>query len=217
MRTPRPIAAVLTAASFALLASPCGGQVLIGRLMASTGNQPIEGAQLILVPDDGRDTAVAVTARDGSFTLAAPNSGVYALRVRAAGYSVVETPWFWLRLGRSYAPEVELLPVTGRKPGTRILTSGLPGIDWVRGFEQRRVRAWGAFRDREEIVAMAPHLATDALRGIPGLAILAEDRGFGYHDQVVSSKPPLTPRAALAMRAVARTAAFKSGAGNPST
>lgn len=68
--------------------SPLAAQAVMGRVVDSTTRKPLAGVPVLLVPgaDSVRDTvyAVAQTAADGVFALAAPAPGTYRVRLGAA-------------------------------------------------------------------------------------------------------------------------------------
>lgn len=177
---------VLTLATFG--ATALSAQSVHGRLIEVKSEAPVPDAEISLVRDGGFQVEPVRTDSAGRFRIVATTAGFYQVRVRRLGFKATETPSFWLGAGADHEAELRLVAVPRKLDLVRVVAYGLPGLDWTDGFEARRLRNQGAFKDREEVVRGNPTRATDALRGMPGIEIVPASTGGGPRWIVVSSR-----------------------------
>lgn len=146
-------------------------QVVNGTLLERAGGRAIEGVEVTLMRAGGAELAKVRTDSAGKFGIVAPRPGEYALRVRRIGFEAVSTSLFSLDSGVTITPTLRLAVVPQQLKTLRIVAEGMPPFDWTRGFEERRRIGFGHFLTRKEIEARPVVMATDVLRGMPGLDI----------------------------------------------
>lgn len=173
---------------FAGAATSLAAQSVHGRLVEVKSEAPVADAEISLVRDGGFVVEPVRTDSSGRFRISTTMPGYYQVRVRRLGFKPTETPSFWLAAGSDHEAELRLVPVPRKLDIVHVVAYGLPGLDWTDGFEARRQRNQGAFKDREEIVRTNPTLVTEALRGMPGIEILPAPSGSGPRFLVVSSR-----------------------------
>ena len=163
-------------------------QAIHGTLLERVTSVPIEGVEVTLMRAGGAELVKARTDSVGKFAIVAPRPGEYALRVRRLGFEPVSTSLFSIDSGVTITPTLELVPVPRRLNTLRIVAAGMPPLDWTRGFEERRRRGIGYFVTRSDIERHVATAATDALRGVPGIAITpVTGSSFGAQSWVVAS------------------------------
>ena len=178
----------LSVGLMALSGPALGAQAVHGRLIEVKSEAPVPDAEISLVRDGGFVVEPVRTDSAGRFRISTTTAGFYQVRVRRLGFKPTETPSFWLATGADHEAELRLVPVPRKLDMVRVVAYGLPGLDWTDGFEARRLRNQGAFKDRSEIVRTNPTLATEALRGMPGIEIVPGSTGGGTRWLVVSSR-----------------------------
>ncbi len=162
------------------LTHPVEGQVVRGRLLDLTSNEPIAGGTLTLVPVQGSGVVSVVSGEDGAFRLEAPGPGRYFVEARSFGYR----PWvdgpIDLRAGDDWEAEYhlpampfELEPVEVTVPATAYNAF----LDRV-GFLERQKADFGHFITRDEIERRAPARLTDLLSDIPGVRVVPSSSGL---------------------------------------
>jgi hypothetical protein len=87
--TPMIRAVLALALLLSVAAVPAGAQAVRGELRDEDRGQPLPGARLLLLNDDGMATDSTVTDRAGRFRLAAPGAGTYTVYFRADGWAGV--------------------------------------------------------------------------------------------------------------------------------
>lgn len=163
----------LFAALMFVLGGPTVGhaQAINGTLLDRATIVPIEGVEVTLRRPGGAELVKARTDSAGKFAIVAPRAGEYSLRLRRIGFEAVSTSLFSLDSGVTITPTLRLLPVPHQLKALRIVAEGMPPFDWTRGFEVRRRAGFGRFLTRQDIEARSVGIATDVLRGMPGLEI----------------------------------------------
>jgi hypothetical protein len=186
-----------------LLAVPCGlqAQVVRGRVLDGSSNQPIRAVTLELLDDRDRVTVQAGADSAGNFRIRSWQAGRYRLRASALGYGAATSELLELATGEEFELNVRLAPqalpiepitVVGRS------RSSLTDIA-LRGYYDRRAAGGrvglGRFLDRADIERMGTRLS-DVLARVPGLRIV---RSGSCVFVAVAGNPtgtkPLTPTA----------------------
>lgn len=120
---------VLISACALLLPSPALGQQEVrGSVVDAESRTPVEGAMVVLLEGDNMRARV-LTAADGSFRLAVPRAGRYALRVDRIGYTSTHTTAFDVAPGATVERAIE----------TSVQPVVLAGLD-VKGARRCEVR-----------------------------------------------------------------------------
>lgn len=173
-RDPVLSAGCLLALVLCAVPDAAAAQTLTGHVGETGSGAAVPDAELVLLDTAGRGAQRVFSDSAGGFTLEAPNSGEYTLRVRVLGYMTFlsqplllhddETVHVRIRLGRSAIP-IEPLVVTGRR---RARDARLAG------FERRRLDpafAGGHFLTQEDIERRPTATATDLVVVVPGVRV----------------------------------------------
>ena len=179
MKPPRPrIARVFLLYGMSLLLRPdaAGAQHAEGVVRDETG-VPISHVYVTLLDEAQKLAAAALTVKDGSFTIHAPSSGAYHLRVARIGYrTLVDGPY---RITRGDPLEVSVvmhpLPL-GLEPLEVTVEGGVARLAAV-GYYERKEAGFGHFVEREEIHRTGPMRLTDVLRRLPRVFVSQSPAG----------------------------------------
>jgi hypothetical protein len=109
----RVVMMVAVVAVVAVVAPRLVAQTVQGDLVERVGLTPVEGAFVVLVDQQRREVARAMTDGHGRFTVAAPAPGRYRLRSKRIGFRPTESVVLQLAAGDtlSYRLEIEAVPV----------------------------------------------------------------------------------------------------------
>ncbi len=132
-------------------------QSVKGVVKDAGSGMPVADASVVLLDDKGKIQRGTLSELDGSYTITAPKSGRYSIRVGAAGYNTTDAPEFELSDGQVSEIDIMLASTT---------ESGPPG------FEARKNRGEGEFLTRAEIETMGSGQLTEVLRYVPGVTIV---------------------------------------------
>lgn len=178
---PIPVLVVLLTLPVSAAAQAIRGVVVDEEIRASPRDSlvtpGIEGAEIEMTREGGEAGLRTLTDSLGNFYLAAPEAGVFNLRVSHPAYVSYhverievgdgETLTIELRMGRNVIP-LDPLVVTARMNSL------------MAGFHQRRNGGGlGTFLTREEIDTRGAGRATDLLRDMPGVRVEFERWGVG--------------------------------------
>lgn len=161
--------ATIACLTAAICAAPARAQRVTGRVVDDASESPVALASITLIAYN--DSVVARTVSDtlGRFSLQG-RPGLYTIRAERIGYGPGSSAPLALR-------ELEDVTVT-----IRLSVAGVPmeplevnvrgGLERGRyGFERRRGLGKGVFLTRDSIDLREPRVATDAFRGVDGIAI----------------------------------------------
>jgi hypothetical protein len=160
------------------LTSAATGQVLRGRLLDLRTNEPITGGVISLIRNDGKRVASVITGDDGSYRLAAPDSGSYFVEARRIGYQISIDGPIELRDGDDWETAYHLTTVPLQLAPVGVHA---PGNDrWLErvGFHERERAEFGHFITRPEIEARSPRVLTELLSLIPGVRVVQSSGGL---------------------------------------
>lgn len=160
-----------------------GRATVSGRILSSDDDRPLANARVWL---DGSD-ATATTNDRGEFALGGLPSGSQTLIARALGFLPERTT---VHLLTGHAPNEVVVRLTSLKrlidtvrvTATRVYTSD------ANGFESRRRAGQGHYIDRAQIERQQATAASDLLRMIPRVEVLAS--GVGFFGHVVAFRKP---------------------------
>jgi len=164
-----------------VFAAPASAQRVRGNVLAEFTNQPVAGASVFLLTQDGTRVAQgATTSNDGTFALTAPTAGVYRLYASRPGYRLLFTPAIQLNQDEEIGVTLRMLPDTIILRPITVTASRRPS-GRLGGFYDRAQRhAGGTFITREQIEQRHPFEVSDLLRTVPGLMVVPAPFGFGY-------------------------------------
>jgi hypothetical protein len=132
-------------------------QSVKGVVKDAGSGMPIADASVVLLDDKGKIQRGTLSELDGSYTITAPESGRYSIRVGAAGYNTTDAPEFELSDG--LVSEVDILLASTTETGPP-------------GFAARKSRGEGEFLTRAEIETMGSGQLTEVLRYVPGVTVV---------------------------------------------
>ncbi len=157
------------------------GQTVSGVVKDAGSGMPIADASVVLLDDNGKIQRGTLTEPDGSYTITAPKSGKYSIRVGAAGYNTTNAPQFELANGQTANMDILLASTTETGPP---------------GFAARRSRGEGEFLTREDIAKMGSGQVTEVLRYVPGVTVVPLPTGGDSPTQPPSlaNQPPTEDR-----------------------
>jgi hypothetical protein len=163
----------------AALAAPATAstQAVRGRLLDASTGTSILGGLVLLVDTAGNEMDRAISGNSGEFFVRARQPGSFKLRAERLGYRATSSGRMTLavnmvryvefRLGVE-AVELEPLRVVA-EPRVRQLEQA--------GFYARRESGIGLFYTRDDFDLRRPLVATDILRGAPGVRVIPVGRG----------------------------------------
>ena len=164
--------------SFAAIAAlwfasaPAGAQAIRGRVTELVSGAGVLAAE-VAVFRDGLPVANARTDSTGLFFVAIPEQGAYQLLTRRVGFfggvvgevklATRDTFELLVRMER-----IAQVLQTLRVEGARV------GIDFTRGFDERRRKGIGSFVGPEEIAKKGFQRAPELVYGLPGLQVVVD-------------------------------------------
>ena len=138
--------------------------IIHGTVTDPLGN-PLAQAKVVLVREGHEDTSLADTnsASDGTYSLAAPDSGRYAVRVEATGFDPAMSAFIYIGANKSADLDVSLRVGTLTEQVV-VSATGTPTLDSQLGASVSVV-------DRSDLENQHQLNVADALRTLPGLQI----------------------------------------------
>ena len=165
----RATAALLVAA---LPATTLATQVVSGRVRVAAAVDGIPGVRVSLLADSVREAGAVVTDSAGRYVLLTKRAGRYALRFQRIGFRPMTSPLLILVPDSTARLDVELVPVVQRLGEVKVMGTATPVVDFMRGFERRRLRGLGRYLTRDEIEKRVATNTTDLLRGMLGMELI---------------------------------------------
>jgi hypothetical protein len=156
-----------------LLPTGAWAQTLRGVVIQAESGNPV-GAARVELPVPGRQTIVATTDSLGTFRMAIPKAGRFALKVSHIAYTTLLTDSVDVGLGENVAIEVRLgtspiamapLVVTSN---SRARSSGF--------YDRMRSQPNGRFLTRSDIESRGGSRVSDVLRTVPGISVVRVPR-----------------------------------------
>jgi hypothetical protein len=190
------------AAAFAalLLGSPLSAQILGGRVMDKTSNEPIPEAVVEVLNAGGRSVHRTRSDRDGFFVFELREEGEYKLRTSRVGYQTVTSEG--VRVENRQTVQVEIHISTGEvalEP-LRVTARTQPprsGFLEREGFYDRERSGFGLFLTPHELALKGAATQTSELfRGVPGVN-LTPVGGSRYRINMTRSGGACPPRVLL--------------------
>lgn len=168
-------AAAVVGAGFFFNAFPSvlGAQVVTGRTVDASTNEPVQTAEVALLDEAGAPVALAVTDSTGWFRMQARAAGMYTLEALGPGYETLTVDSVVLPEGEAITVELRLGPrpfelspleVVGRRP----MISG-PLRDYYYRVDQHRLTGRGIVLTREDLTEKHGQSARGVLREQPFL------------------------------------------------
>lgn len=170
----RAAAALLIAA---LPVELLAAQAVSGRVRVGAAVDGIPGVRVSLLADSVREAGAVVTDSAGRYVLPAKRAGRYALRFQRIGFRPMTSPLLILVPDSTARMDVELVPVVQRLGEVKVMGTATPVVDFMRGFERRRLRGLGRYLTRDQIEMRGATNTTDLLRGMLGMELMVDDKG----------------------------------------
>jgi Carboxypeptidase regulatory-like domain len=190
----------------ALLCIPvtAAAQAARGRVLDDSTGASIGQVELRLLDAGGAVRQLAVSADDGTFTIAAPDTGEYRLRANRLGYDSVTTKTF--RIGRDTVGVLIRMAV-GAVPLAPLTVVAQRKHGWLRGrdqFAEDEAFGRGVLISPQQVAAMGRlRWSSDIVNGVPGVRIVhegqvpvPESKAWGCMKIVVDNLGSLGPGAA---------------------
>lgn len=159
-------------------------QEIEGRVVDASTGDPIKQVQIQLLDAAGKERFHVLSGDDGAFTLPVPAPGWYRLRGDELGYATVLSPRVQVRIGEVVQVEmhmavhpVELEPLVVKK--RKIYDVGRLA-EFFERMDRNQKLGIGVFVTRDQIESRHAGLASDYLREIPSVHVLAH----GIHHTV---------------------------------
>lgn len=158
-----------------LLASPLSAQIIGGRVMDRTSNEPIPEAVVEVLNPTGRSMHRARTDRDGFFVFELREPGEYRLRTSRVGYQTVTSAG--VQVEERQTVQVEIKIATGEvelEPLRVTARTQPPRSEFLEreGFYDRQRGAFGIFLTPYELAQRGTAVQTSELfRGVPGVTL----------------------------------------------
>ena len=148
-----------------LLSATAGAQVSAREVRVEVRDRSgrmLPEARIEFLP--GADTALTDSAGIARLTVEADTTLTIGVRKigfepRAARFAIGTAPAFVIRI---------TLGTLGIRLPAVTVTAEYPGEPWRRGYEERRRRSSGSFRDRNDFAGRTPMMLDDWFNGIPG-------------------------------------------------
>ena len=167
------VAALIGAGLPAALAA----QTVSGRARVAAAVEAIPGVRVTLLADSVREAGAVVTDTAGRYLLQAKRPGRYAIRFQRIGFKSITTAMVTLVADSTHKLDAELVPVVQRLGEVKVTGIATPVVDFMRGFERRRLRGMGRYLSRDDIEKRAAANTTDLIRGMLGMELMVDDRG----------------------------------------
>lgn len=165
-----PLTALLVSCLFA---TPAQSQAISGKVVNQKNDQPVSLASVALINQAGTVKKLAITDSEGDYSLTAPEPGIYALRVDAAGFNTLNGIQFRVRQGQNVSFDLRLWELTELAPVVVEAEREPFAPGPLAGFYERQKVGRGHFITREDIENQGSARFTDVLRLAPGVEIVA--------------------------------------------
>jgi hypothetical protein len=155
-----------------LLSSPLSAQILGGRVMDKTSNDPIPEAVVEVMNANGRSIQRTRSDRDGFFVFELREPGEYKLRTARVGYQTVTTEG--VQVESRQTVQVEIHIATGEialEPLRVTARTQPPRSVWLEreGFYDRERGGFGLFLTPYELSQKVAVQTSELFRGVPGI------------------------------------------------
>jgi hypothetical protein len=158
-----------------LLGSPLSAQILGGRVMDKTSNDPIPEAMVEVLNANGRSVQRTRSDRDGFFVFELREPGEYKLRTARVGYQTVTSEG--VQVESRQTVQVEIHIATGEialEPLRVTARTQPPRSVWLEreGFYDRERGGFGLFLTPYELSQRVAVQTSELFRGVPGLTLI---------------------------------------------
>ena len=174
-RTHAIFAALVAIAS----APPVDAQVIQGRLVEIRSEAPLAAATVVLLDRGGAARFMVESDSAGSFVVAAPEAGEYALRIVHIAIGESTTTFFQVHPAEHLELVIRLEPEVTALTPVRVVARRV--ISPHAEFNRRRVwgerNGTGTFITREELERAASSTVTNLLAHIPGAPLVYDSQG----------------------------------------
>ncbi|MGD2124188.1 MAG: carboxypeptidase-like regulatory domain-containing protein, partial [Gemmatimonadota bacterium] len=116
----RRLGAVLAAVLLAVAARPGQAQIAQGQLLDVETGEPVEGALVLLLDEDGEEAGGYLTNDAGRFIIRAPTAGTYTLQAERIGYETILSDPFQLRQAERFGIRLEAKKTAIELEGIRV-------------------------------------------------------------------------------------------------
>ena len=177
-----------------LVTHPLSAQIMGGRVMDRTTNEPVKDAIVEAINDGGRVVNRGRTDRDGFFVFEFREPGAYRIRTQRIGYTTNTSDPVQVDLRQTVQVEVKLttgdialepLRVTAKTepPHFRQLEQ--------EGFYDRERVGFGKFLTQYEIQQRQPLQTSEVFRSVPGVSLVPAG---GSHYNLVLTRDHCSPK-----------------------
>lgn len=155
-----------------MTAVTAGAQTVQGHVTDHQTGQGVADATVLLLNEDGAIRNMSLTDATGAYSIVAPGTGRYSLRVDAAGYNTLNGDVFLVPAGRTLDVDLEIWSLTELEPVVVEAEEEPFAPGPLAGFYERMEGARGEFLSREDIEMKGATRFTEILRLVPGVAIV---------------------------------------------
>ena len=157
-----------------LLASPLSAQILGGRVLDKTSNEPIPEAVVEVLNPVGRSLHRSRTDRDGFFVFELREPGEYRVRTSRVGYQTVTSSGVQVEARQTVQVEVHI--ATGEvelEPLRVTARTQPPRSEFLEreGFYDRERSGFGLFLTPYELAQRNATQTSELFRGVPGVTL----------------------------------------------
>ena len=161
--------------------------VVFGIVVERGTGRPIQAVAVRLIPGAGADALERLTDESGRFSLPRVPAGRYRLRVERFGYGTVEDT---IELRTDSDVRVELVVEAVELEPLLVVTNAQLRPD-IPGWDRRRRLDLGTFITREEIEQSRALMASDVLRRVAGVQLIARGGGLLGNDVLIRGCRPM--------------------------
>lgn len=152
-------------------------QAVSGRVHIAAGIDGVPGVRVSLLADSVKEVAAVVTDTGGRYLLVTKRSGRYALRFQRIGFKPISSGIVTLVADSTARLDIDFVPVVQRLGEVKVTGTAAPVVDFMRGFERRRLRGLGRYLTRDEIEKRNAATTTDLVRGMAGMELMTDPGG----------------------------------------
>ncbi|HEX6747115.1 MAG TPA: carboxypeptidase regulatory-like domain-containing protein [Longimicrobium sp.] len=180
-------------------AGPLSAQIIGGRVMDRTSNEPIKDVIVEVLNADGRTLNRGRTDRDGFFVFELRSPGAYRIRTQRIGYRTNTSEPMDVQLRQTVQVEVKLSTGDVELEPIRVTAKSEPPHSRAleqEGFFDRERIGFGKFLTQYEIQQRAPLETSEVFRGVPGVGLVPAG-GTHYNITITRGGDNCSPRIIL--------------------
>jgi carboxypeptidase family protein/TonB-dependent receptor-like protein len=158
-----------------LVAGPLSAQIIGGRVMDASNNEPVKDVIVEALNADGRAVQRGRTDKDGFFAFEFRQPGAYRIRTQRIGYTNSTSEPVQVDLRQTVQVEIKLTTGAVALEPLRVTAKTEPPHNRQleeEGFYQRERIGFGKFLTQYEIAQRQPLETTEVFRGVPGIGLV---------------------------------------------